>query len=246
MTAALAKSWREVSAARIPAIHLAALAPLRDRPHIRIYLAGEAVWIRWSGDNADIVRCLMPIPSAEFFIANPPRWQQFGSLLPSNIEPLSGPGISLAAALVPQPIVPIEPDGLTFSPVTLTIVRCAEYRPTSALLCALADLKTWADEATTAELNAVRAARCNGKVILLGKSLPSIANAERYWGDGAFVPIGFRAEPDLDSASLRAALGVRDEELVFLSEDSAAIVPRNAFEPLSRAGIRLALHAAER
>jgi hypothetical protein len=91
------------------------------------------------------------------------------------------------------------------------------------------------------ELAAVRAARSGGRAMLLGPKLPAIAGAVRFWGGDLLVPVGFRPDPDLPPAALRAAAGATADELVFLSESGAELVPRAAFEPLSRAAARLAV-----
>ena len=57
------------------------------------------------------------------------------------------------------------------------------------------------------------------------------------------VPVGFRPEPDLPFAAVRAAVGAADGELVLLDPDAADLIPAAAFAPLTRAGVRLAARA---
>jgi hypothetical protein len=66
-------------------------------------------------------------------------------------------------------------------------------------------------------------------------------SAVRLWGDDLLVPVGFRPDPDLPPATLREAVGAEADELVVLDEAGAEVVPRAAFAPLTRAGVRLAL-----
>ena len=66
----------------------------------------------------------------------------------------------------------------------------------------------------------------------------------RFWGETVLVPTGFRPEPDLPAAALRAALGVAADELLVLDETGAEVIPRAAFEPLTRAGVRLGVRDA--
>jgi hypothetical protein len=122
-------------------------------------------------------------------------------------------------------------------------VRGGEPKPASALECTLGDLLKWADVATTGELAAVRAARSGDRAILLIPQRVSIPSATRYWGEDVLVPVGFRPEPDLPPATLRAAVEAEPDELVFLKAEGTEIVPRGAFEPLTRAGVRLAFAA---
>jgi hypothetical protein len=236
--------WKEVSAARIPVVHLVALSPLRNRPNIRINLQKDTAWVRWSADGGDLIRCLLPVPGVEFFTCRSGTWFRFRSLLPTTETPPEGNGISVAAVLVPSSIEPVQPDTIVLTPVQLSVVRCSEPRPTSALVCSIQDLQKWADMATTAEISMVKGARADGIAILLGSHLPSIFRATRYWGDEVFVPIGFRPEPDLPAAALRMVVGTEADELVFLDDEGVRVVPRKAFEPLTRAGIRLALRSA--
>jgi hypothetical protein len=233
--------WREVSAARIPAVHLEALAALRDKRDIYIHLQKEAAWVRWSDDRGDPVRYLLAVPGVEFFTIQSGVWYRFNSLLPAAETPPVDDGLPLATVLLPRAFVPIQPEAIDWERAPLTIVRCSEPKPTSALVCTIHDLQRWADTATTAEISKVKGARGSDKAILLGMQLPSILTACRYWGDDVFLPIGFRPEPNLPPAALRTAVDAESDEFLFLNEEGATVVPRNVFEPLSRAGIRLAL-----
>jgi hypothetical protein len=76
-------------------------------------------------------------------------------------------------------------------------------------------------------------------VLLLGSRLPPISDAVRYWGEAVLVPLGYRPEPEVPPAALRAAAGAADEELLLLGEAGAELIPRGAFSPLTRAGVRL-------
>ena len=147
--------WREVSAARLPAAHLAALAPVRDREGVRVVPAGAFAWACWPAGRADIVRCLLPVPGVEFFTRRVGLWFRFGCLVPTADAPPAGDGQPVAAVLVPARFEPLLP-GSPPPPVVLTVARGGAPRPAAALACALGDLVSWADRATTAELAAVR------------------------------------------------------------------------------------------
>jgi hypothetical protein len=130
--------------------------------------------------------------------------------------------------------------------IVLRVVRGGVPRPATALACALDDLRRWGDAATTAELASVRAARSEGRAVLLGDRLPVVPGAVRYWGDDLLVPVGHRPDPDLPPAVLRDAVGAGGDELVLLDEGGADVIPRGAFAPLTRAGLRLALRDPDR
>jgi hypothetical protein len=65
-------------------------------------------------------------------------------------------------------------------------------------------------------------------------------DGERFWGRTVLIPLGYRTEPELPDRALRDAVGAQADDLVVLAADSAELVPRQAFRPLSRASIRLA------
>ncbi|VTT96817.1 Uncharacterized protein OS=Singulisphaera acidiphila (strain ATCC BAA-1392 / DSM 18658 / VKM B-2454 / MOB10) GN=Sinac_2119 PE=4 SV=1 [Gemmataceae bacterium] len=234
-----ADRWRDVVAARISAEHMDALAPVRDRSGVRVHPAAAAAWVRWPAGSADVVRCLLPVPGVTFFTHLRGVWSMLGSRLPTSDVPPEGDGLPVAAVLVPGRFEAASPRREEIRPAVLGIVRGGEPRPASALVCSVEVLVRWADVATTAELAAVRAARCGGRAILLGPRLPSLAGAVRLWGTDVLVPVGFRPEPELPPATLREACGAEADELLVLDEARAEVVPKGAFEPLTRAGVRL-------
>jgi hypothetical protein len=240
-----ANPWRDVTAAKMAKAHLGELAPLRDSPTIRVHVQEGAVWVVWSGDCIDIIRCLLPVLGVEFYVNRAGLWFRFRSLLPSVEAPPDRDGLPLSAVLQPQPFVSQKPEAMIGKPARLSIVRCSEPKPVSALVCSIGDLQKWADQATTFEISSVKGARTTKMAILLGTQLPSIPNGIRHWGNEVFLPIGFRTEPDLPPAAVRMVVGAESDELVFLTNETLRVVPRKAFESLSRAGIRLAAERVE-
>jgi hypothetical protein len=233
--------WRETSAARLPAVRLAALAAVRDRADVRVHADGPEAWVRWSPGRLDVVRCLLPVPGAEFYTRHDGLWFRLGCRVPTADAPPDGDGLPLAGVLVPARFEPVPPGSPPGPPVVLRVVRGGAPRSATALACATDDLRRWADAATTAELAAVRAARSAGRAVLLGARLPVVPGATRFWGNDLLVPVGYRPEPDLPPAVLRAVVGAGGDELVLLDEDGADVIHRGAFEPMTRAGLRLAL-----
>jgi hypothetical protein len=237
-----ADPWKDVTAARIPATGAAALGPVRHRGEVRVIPDGARLWVRWPAGLADVVRCLLPVPGVVFLVSRGGAWFPFGNRLPTADRPPAGDGLPVAAVLAPARFNPVGPAELTAPSVSLCVVRGGEPRPATALACRIAELAGWADTATTAELIAATAARAGERVILRGARLPVVPTATRYWGDDVLVPVGFRPEPDLRPAVVRAAVGA-DDELVVLDESGAELIPRTAFAPVTRAGLRLALRA---
>jgi hypothetical protein len=239
--AAVQDPWKDVSAARLAVAHLAVLAPVRDQPDVRVHADGASAWVRWPAGRADVVWCLLPVPGVEFFTHRGGLWFRFGSRLPTAEVPPSADGRPVSAVLFPAKFEPLLPGVGTGSPVPLRLVRGGEPRAATALACRLIDLAKWANAATTAELADVRAARGGDRVVLLGPRLPAVGSGTRFWGTDLLVPVGFRPEPDLPPAALRTAVGAADGEIVLLDHDGADLIPKAAFEPLTRAGLRLVI-----
>lgn len=243
--AAVQDPWKDVSAARLAVAHLAALAAVRDQPDVRVHADGESAWVRWPAGKTDVVLCLLPVPGVEFFTHRDGHWFRFGSRLPTTDNPPSGDGRPVSAVLFPAKFEPVLPRVETTRPVRLGLVRGGEPHAATALACSLTDLAKWADTATTAELTAVRAVRSGDRAVLLGSHLPAVASGMRYWGTDLLVPVGFRPDPDLPPAALRATVGAGDGELVLLDHDGAELIPKAAFEPLTRVGLRLAIRGLQ-
>jgi hypothetical protein len=231
--------WSTVSAARVPAGALDALAPVRDQPDVTVTMRGTVAWVRWPAGRSDVVRCLLPVTSATFFEYRDGAFVPFTRTVPTAEQPPEGAGVPVASVLVPGRFEVLAPESPTWNPVRITIARGGEPRPVTALNCPIGELAKWADTATTAELAGVIGARSGGRAILLGNRLPGIPGTQRYWGTDVLVPVGFRPDPDLPAALLRDAIGAAATELLLIDASGVVVIPRTAFEPLTRAGVRL-------
>jgi hypothetical protein len=120
-------------------------------------------------------------------------------------------------------------------------VREDQPRPTSALCCGLGELEAWVSQATTRQLEALQAAWSGERVLLLGSNFSATLPGQRYWGRDVLVPLGWRPEPSLPEAVLRAALNLQPDEIALLDSRGPEPIPRSAFGPISRAGVRIAL-----
>ena len=228
-----------VTAARLPAVGVAALAAVRDVLGVRVHQIGDVVWVTWPADRGGVARRLVGVAGAVFFVRRGDAWHRFAARLPTADQPPAGDGLPLAGVLVPARFEPTPPPAA--GPTTaVTLVRGGPPRPATALLSDAADLAGWADAAPTDELTVVRAAWCGARVLLLGDRLPAVPTGTRFWGDTLLVPLGFRPDPDLPPAVLRAAAGAAADELLLLTADGSERVPRAAFAPATRAGLRLA------
>jgi hypothetical protein len=235
----------DVRAASLPAASVAALAGLRDRPGIAVLVAGDRAWVRWGGGDESALERLLAVQGVALFDLRDGVWYPHGSRLPASGVPLDSAGfLPIARALIPVPIRPVMPGPVTPAPLRLTLVRDGEARPASALRCTLDELGRWSETATTRRLRALSAARSGSTLLVVGKALPPIAGGERFWGDRALVPLGFRPEPCLRELALLAALGVPNDHRLLIDSAGSEAVPMDAFRPLTRAGLRLACEEA--
>src|SRR5262249_60427606 len=82
----------------------------------------------------------------------------------------------------------------------------------------------------------------HAEVLVLGTAqrLPFVPEGLRFWGSDFLIPLGFRSDPDLPPAALRAAVGASADELAVFDQNRLELIARAVFRPLHRAGIRLA------
>jgi MoxR-vWA-beta-propeller ternary system domain bpX2 len=229
-------------AARVPTAGLESLAPLRAKGGVRV-IAGDVAWVSWENDRPDVVSALLTVPGVELFEPREGRWFRPCNQLPAFDVPPAGESVALDRIIVPATLTPIDPDGREQRRVPLKLVRSEVAKPTSAIRCQVEALREWADSATASEIAAVKACRCGNVAWLLGKNLPAIAGAERFWGERVLIPLGYRAEPDWPESALREATGAGPDEVLVLAENGSEALPTDAFRPLTRAAIRHALRA---
>ena len=190
----------------------------------------------------------------ELFTERGGTWYRLGEHLPAFGVPFrpGDDGAGLDRLLIPGRLSAQRASGQFADPLWVGMVPEAGQRgrPATALRCSLAAISVWAEEATSRELCRLRAAWRQGaagslaeaEVFVLGEpgELPHLAESMRYWGTDLLVPLGFRADPDLPAEAIRGAVGAGAEDLVVIDAAGIELVDREAFEPLSRAGIRLA------
>jgi hypothetical protein len=237
----MSRAMDDVCLARLSRAALAGLAALRCHRGVTVFGQGDTLWLRWQAGDEAVLSQVLPLDGVELFLRRDDRWYRFGHRLPAfDMGPL-GDGQPLERVLFPAPVAPEPPLDRPLTPVTLTLLRDDHPRPTTGLTCKLQTLNAWADRATTAELEVAQAARSGDRVLVLGRSLPLLLEGQRLWGHGVLAPLGWRPEPGLTEDALRSALGVESDEFVLLDHAGVEVVPRDAFQPLSRAGVRLAL-----
>jgi hypothetical protein len=242
----MAASLSDICCASFPAKFLAALADVRCVPGVRVALTSERTWLRW--DNADerVLRAVLPIPGVKLYVQRDGNWFRHGHHLLA-LEVLADLVYRpLHEVLTPAPVLPLPPPTWEGRPMGLTLVPDGEPHATTALMCNREALLTWADGVPAARLVELHAAHRGEQVLLLGGRQPLLPVGERFWGERVLVPIGFRLEPRLTEGVVCQALGLIEDQLLLMRAENSEILFRSSFQPLTRAGLRLACLEAQR
>lgn len=240
--------------ARIPSEALATLASLRRSEGISVVFEGEHhAWVSWEPGDDRVLRAILPVEGVELYERRGPAWHRAGRRLPSFDGPPQGEPIPLSRAVTPASFSAEAPRGESAGALTLGLWRDGRPRPTTAAFVPVAALGRWADSAPSSEIGAIRGAILGGSALLLGRDLPHWPGSTRYWGNQILVPLGFEVRPTLPEATLLEALGNPGRELLRIVPDgpvradsdglplAVEAIPIEAFRPLTRAGVRLAL-----
>ena len=235
--------------ASIPTGALSLLAPLRGEAGVAVRRDGDRTWITWEAGDERVLGRLLAVPGVVWYVERDGRWHPRDAALPAfDVPPLGDAAVPIARAIGPGPVepAPVPDPSAELGTIRLRLVRDGRPRPTAGLRCAVADLHRWADAVPSAEIAAVRAARSGDRAALLGAALPSIPGAVRFWGRDVLVPLGFAPAPEWPEPLIRRAAGADAEvdALVWVGDDAVVeLIPRDAFAPLTRAGVRLAVAA---
>jgi hypothetical protein len=220
---------------------LACLAPLRASPGIRVAITDDRAWISWEPGRKDILARLLPRPGVSLYVRRDGRWHRLGRRLPDFNVPESLNYQPLHHVLIPSPCEAVPAGARVADRFLVRLVPDTQVRRTTAMICAVADLKPWVDMAPGPRLAAIFGARLASDVVLVGDRLPLFAGAQRFWGESIWLPLGFRLAPNLPEAVYRQALNLGTEDRLLWRSDKPQIVSAGALHPLSRAGVRLAL-----
>jgi hypothetical protein len=232
-------SAQDVCCARLPGGSLTALAGLRAEADLRVVSDDNHAWVQWEPDNDRVRSRVFAVAGAELYGCRDGLWYRLGRHLPAFDLSVRCESRPLHQVLTPAQVEPVLPEVVRAAKVKLELVADDRPRPTTAMRCDLVAVAAWADLAPTARLEQIDGARSGKHVLLLARALPPIWG-ERFWGANVLVPLGHRPEPDLPESALLEAVGADRQELALLTAAGVEVVPRAAFQPLTRAGVRLA------
>ena len=262
-TADKTTTWKDVRCVCLPLEYLRDLADLRGRTEIRVTLDGRRAWVWWPAES-DVVAELWREDHAdrgvELFTEREGQWYRLGEHLPVFGVPIAdeATGVPLDRVIIPGKLAAERPEETRGQPLLVRLVRDRnqEARPATGLRCGLRVLVVWAEQATSAQLSQLQAAwrgagqgaAGDAEAIVLGspRALPLLSESVRHWGSDLLVPLGYRPDPDLPEPALRRIVGAGPADLVVLDEDGFELIGREAFRPLTRAGVRLALESSNR
>jgi MoxR-vWA-beta-propeller ternary system domain bpX2 len=254
-------SLKDICSATIRVEDLPVLAELRDRSEIRVSIVGDRAWIWWKPETEAmqeiLIKWILPLPGVEMFTEVGGRWYRWGKHLPAFgvSVPDDRRGVPLDRIVLPRPVSAQRPEGRRPARLRVGVVRDqrCRSRPATGVCWRLSELHAWAEQATSAQFAGLTAAWTEGpvdergeaEVLVLGRhgSLPAARAGVRFWGTDVLVPLGFRADPDLAEPALKAAVGAGPTDLVVLRPEGFDVIARAIFQPLDRAGVRLAWEA---
>jgi hypothetical protein len=226
--------------ANLPLTALAVLAGLRSSLEVRVKVEGDRTWVYWRPGDDEVGRCVAPVFGVELYERREGGWYRQGRRLPYRDVPEDDATEVLHRALIAAPLAEEPAPTPSFRPAVVRLVRDGRPRPTMAMRCPLSALAQWADLVPSAQLRALRVAWTGDLALLLGTGVPLLAGGERFWGTRVLVPLGRRVEPALPESALCEALGLSEDEILCLESTGTEVLPLRVFEPLTRAGVRLA------
>ena len=218
-------AWKEVRCASLRLDDLRVLADLRGRAEMRVMLAGDRAWVCWQADSEMVrevlVGRILPLEGVELFTERGGRWYRLGEHLPAFGVPFRDgeDGVLLDRLVIPGKLSAQRPEGRITDAVRVGLVpdQREEVRLATALKCSLEALSIWAEQATSFQLSPLQGAwrrasdgedgDADAFVIGPAGRLPLLPESVRYWGTDLFVPLGFRADPELPEGAIRRVVG---------------------------------------
>lgn len=226
-------------AARLDCADARAVGPLRLRPGLEVLEQEGALWLRGEGTDDALDLALRKIPGAERFEVLPDGvLRPIGRRVPRGRLP-DGAWVPLRGWLVLEPQTGALA-ATTDAPAELRVVRSAATAEANVLLLPLAAWADWVLQAPEVRLRPLDfAADRQGRTVVRGTPLPSLAGERWVERSGVAVPCGYEWVPALEAPALRAWLRLESGDLALLGRDGAVdVVPAASFVRARRTAVR--------
>ena len=241
---------------RVSLNHLQRVGDLRSLSGVLASIAGNMLWLRGEGLDAELHRLLAPKADGPVFqLASDGRLTPFGASVPierlpeADWKPLSEiltsilPSSQMADVQVPR--------------VRLTLERTTAEQDATLLVTEWTSFCNWALTAPEVRLQSCRFAVCResltefgsssgprNRVAIMGQPLPPLVG-ERFWLAGSIaIPLGFHWVPRVDAKTVEAvfAKGIEDSspKIRFWHAEQNLVeeIGSSEWVPLTRANVR--------
>ena len=232
-----------VWAAEIAKEYARELGRLRLLPGAELGETETSYWVRGTSPIEEAQLALLTIPHAKLYHIDRAGLRPWGHRLVAR----SHPGINfipLAKAI--RPSLPIASYPSAPVPrVPLTLVRSAEEQQSVLLETTLNQWAEYAASAPKVRLDQwAFAVSAEGRVLVRGQPLPSLAGRQYWESDGVAIPVGWTCSPAITGIALSKLVGRATGEVVLLNENgSSESIPADAFVRASRSAIRATARA---
>lgn len=225
----------------LSAAHRAALGAVRTLPGLQVAEAsGGELWLRAPTTAAELPPAVRALPAtARYALGAESQLFEFGRLTPTRRLPMLRwqPIAEFLPLEVPTAALPGQ-GAPTYRPRLVPATKAAVG---AALLCRLTAWLAYAESAPASRLQPLRfAAAADGRVLVLGTPLPTLAGQEHWQRERLLLPAGFDLEAPLLAPLLPACLGAAPADLLLFAPDGSwELLPAAHLLPATRAAVRL-------
>jgi hypothetical protein len=216
------------------------VAMLRLEPGIEALETADKLWLRGTTSDERIDLLLRQLPdAARFEVLSDGQLRPEGKRLPHGRLP-QGPWIALQSlARVELPVATLA--ALPPERIPFDCVRILTIEEANVLLTNMNDWQAFGCSASQVRLQKLTfAVSSDGRVMVRGTPLPSIAGERFYERAGIALACGWGWPHWLDHGTVRAALGIDAEDLALFSPAGTwELVPGDQFVRATRSAIRL-------
>ncbi|HWE97184.1 MAG TPA: hypothetical protein VG269_24705 [Tepidisphaeraceae bacterium] len=208
-------------AVRLPLDKAPVAASLRTWPGVLACETDSCLWLRGSHLTDELTLELRKLPGAErYTLLDDDSVTPIGARVPSGKLPDTG-WQPLAAWIAPAP-QPAALSGKLDRRAAMRLVRVGGEERASVLVTNMTAWAEYARSAPQVRLGPLRfAVAADGRALVRGIPLPSIAGTRYVEAEGIAIPCGFRPSPPIDPSVLRTRLGISPTDLALFHEDGS-------------------------